>query len=32
VSVVDGHVTSQPVAEALGHPFTPLAELARAPV
>jgi alanine dehydrogenase len=27
VSVVDGQVTSQPVAEALGLPFVPLAEL-----
>jgi len=27
VSVLDGQVTSQPVAEALGHPFVPLAEL-----
>ncbi len=27
VSVVAGQVTSEPVAEALGHPFVPLAEL-----
>jgi alanine dehydrogenase len=27
VSVVGGKVTSQPVAEALGHPYVPLAEL-----
>ena len=27
VSVVGGKVTSQPVAEALGHPYTPLADL-----
>jgi alanine dehydrogenase len=27
VSVLAGHVTSQPVAEALGYPFVPLAEL-----
>jgi hypothetical protein len=27
VSVVGGKVTSQPVAEALDHPFVPLAEL-----
>jgi alanine dehydrogenase len=26
VSVVDGHVTSAPVAEALGHPYVPLSE------
>jgi alanine dehydrogenase len=32
VSVVDGHVTSRPVADALGHAYTPLSELVRAPV